>query len=170
MGEDEEATLRTLTSHRKLIDSQIEQHHGRVVNSAGDSVLAEFVSVVEAVNCAVEIQSGLKAENASIPPERRMEFRIGVNLGDVMVEGAQIYGDGVNVAARLESLAELGGICISNTVHDQVSTKLALTYADLGEQTVKNIAKPVRVFRVLLNGAAASRATRPIPPSYRRGG
>src|ERR1700691_4900276 len=132
MGEDEEATLRTLTSHRKLIDSQIEQHHGRFVNSAGDSVLAEFASVVEAVNCAVDIQAGLKAENESLPPERRMEFRIGVNLGDVMVEGAQIYGDGVNVAARLESLAEPGGICISNTVHDQVSTKLALTYADLG--------------------------------------
>ena len=113
MGEDEEATLRTLTSHRKLIDSQIEQHHGRFVNSAGDSVLAEFASVVEAVNCAVDIQTGLKAENESIPPERRMEFRIGVNLGDVMVEGEQIYGDGVNVAARLESLAEPGGICIS---------------------------------------------------------
>src|SRR6202161_2285817 len=91
MGEDEEATLRTLTSHRKLIDSQIEQHHGRFVNSAGDSVLAEFASVVEAVNCAVDIKSGIKAENASLSPERRMEFRIGVNLGDVMVQGAQIY-------------------------------------------------------------------------------
>jgi adenylate cyclase len=164
MGEDEEATLRTLTSHRNLIDSQIEQHHGRFVNSAGDSVLAEFASVVEAVNCAVDIQTGLKAENASIPPELRMEFRIGVNLGDVMVEGAQIYGDGVNVAARLESLAEPGGICISNTVHDQVSTKLALNYADLGEQAVKNIAKPVRVYRVLLNGTVAPRrVTRGIP-------
>ena len=163
MGEDEEATLRTLTSHRKLIDSQIESHHGRFVNSAGDSVLAEFASVVEAVNCAVDIQTGLKAENESIPPERRMEFRIGVNLGDVMVEGAQIYGDGVNVAARLESLAEPGGICISNTVHDQVRNKLALSYEDLGDQSVKNIARPVRVFRVLLNGAAAvSRETQRI--------
>src|SRR5712671_968993 len=152
MGEDEEATLRTLTSYRKLIDLSIEQHHGRFVNSAGDSVLAEFASVVEAVNCAVEIQTGLKAANAKLPPERWMEFRIGVNLGDVMVEGAQIYGDGVNVAARLESLAEPGGICISNIVHDQVSTKLALNYADLGEQVVKNIVQPVRVFRVLLNG------------------
>jgi adenylate cyclase len=120
MGENEEATLRTLTSHRKLIDSQIEQHHGRFVNEAGDSVVAEFASVVEAVNCAVEIQTGLKAENESIPPDRRMEFRVGVNLGDVMVEGKQIYGDGVNVAARLESLAEPGGMCISGTVHDQV--------------------------------------------------
>src|SRR5713101_7032056 len=146
MGENEEATLRTLTSHRKLIDSQIDQHHGRFVNSAGDSVLAEFASVVEAVNCAVEIQTELKAQNANLPPARRMEFRIGVNLGDVMVEGEQIYGDGVNVAARLESLAEPGGICISNTVHDQVSTKLALAYEDIGEQTVKNIAHPVRVW------------------------
>src|SRR6202158_3002209 len=101
MGGDEEATLRTLTSHRKLIDSQIEQHHGRLVNSAGDSVLAEFASVVEAVNCAVEIQGELKAENESLARERRMEFRIGVNLGDVMVEGDQIHGDGVNVAARV---------------------------------------------------------------------
>src|SRR5882757_2266279 len=171
MGEDEEATLRTLTSHRKLIDSAIDQHHGRFVNSAGDSVLAEFASVVEAVNCAVEIQSGLKAENADLPAERRMEFRIGVNLGDVMVDGEQIYGDGVNVAARLESLAEPGGICISNTVHDQVSTKLALNYADRGEQAVKNIAKPVRVFRVLLNGeVAVPQRTQRIARKYRRAG
>jgi len=155
MGEDEEATLRTLTSYRKLIDSQIEQHHGRFVNSAGDSVLAEFASVVEAVNCAVEIQTGLKEENGKLTPERRMEFRIGVNLGDVMVEGDQIHGDGVNVAARLESIAEPGGICISNTVHEHISTKLTLNYADLGEQAVKNIAKPVRVFRVVLNGTIA---------------
>src|SRR5258705_4350490 len=123
MGEDEEATLRTLTSHRKLIDSAIGQYHGRFVNSAGDSVLAEFASVVEAVNCAVEIQTGLKAGNGNLPAERRMEFRIGVNLGDVMVDGAQIYGDGVNVAARLESLAEPGGICISGMVHDEVRDK-----------------------------------------------
>src|ERR1700687_1559487 len=102
MGGDEEATLVTLTAHRKIIDSLIERHHGRFVNSAGDSVLAEFASVVEAVNCAVDIQIALKAENAKLPPERRMEFRIGVNLGDVMVEGDQIYGDGINVAARLE--------------------------------------------------------------------
>src|ERR1700680_1223341 len=160
MGGDEEATLATLTSHRKIIDSLIEQHHGRFVNSAGDSVLAEFASVVEAVNCAVDVQSGLKFENASIPPERRMEFRIGVNLGDVMVEGAQIYGDGVNVAARLESLADPGGICISNTVHDQVKNKLALSYEDLGEQAVKNIAEPVHVYRVPDGTGPARRATR----------
>src|SRR5690348_10691643 len=111
MGEDEEGTLRTLSAHRKIIDSLIERHHGRFVSSAGDSVLAEFASVVEAVTCAVEVQTSLKAENAGLPPERRMQFRIGVNLGDVMAEGEQIYGDGVNVAARLESLAEPGGIC-----------------------------------------------------------
>jgi adenylate cyclase len=171
MGEDEEATLHTLTSHRRLIDSQIENHHGRLVNSAGDSVLAEFASVVDAVNCAVEIQTGLKAENASLAPERRMEFRIGVNLGDVMVEGEQIYGDGVNVAARLESLAEPGGICISGTAHDQVRDKLALAYEDRGEQTVKNIARPVHVWRVLLDGATPPRrSTRPIRRRYWRVG
>src|SRR6202030_2287611 len=147
MGEDEEATHRTLRSHRKLIDSLIEQHHGRFVNSAGDSVLADFASVVNAVQCAVEIQSTLKAENANLPPERRMEFRIGVNLGDVMVDGEQIYGDGINVAARLESLADPGGICISAVVHDQIKGKLTLNYQDLGAQQVKNIEAPVRVYR-----------------------
>src|SRR5712692_1390887 len=157
MGDDEEATLRTLSSHRKLIDSLIERHHGRFVNSAGDSVLAEFASVVNAVQCAVEIQTTLKTENAPLPPERRMEFRIGVNLGDVMVDGEQIYGDGVNVAARLESLADPGGICISDTVHAQIKNKLALGYEDLGAQSVKNIAEPVRVFRVMLEGRTAAR-------------
>ena len=170
MGGDEEATLVTLTAHRKIIDSLIEQHHGRFVNSAGDSVLAEFASVVEAVNCAVDIQTALKAENAKLPPERRMEFRIGVNLGDVMVEGDQIYGDGINVAARLESLADPGGICISGTVHEQVRDKLALGYQDNGEQTVKNIARPVHVWRVLLNGTTPHRETRRIPRRYWRGG
>ena len=148
MGGDEEATLVTLTAHRKLIDSLIAQHHGRFVNSAGDSVLAEFASVVEAVNCAVDIQTALKAENAKLPPERRMEFRIGVNLGDVMVEGDQIYGDGINIAARLESLADPGGICISGKVHEEIRSKLPLGYEDNGEQTVKNIARPLRVWRV----------------------
>jgi adenylate cyclase len=156
MGEDEEATLRTLSAYRTIVDNSIENHRGRFVNSAGDSVLAEFTSVVEAVNCAVEIQNSLKAENAELPQERRMQFRIGVNLGDVMVEGEQIYGDGVNVAARLESLAEPGGICISGTVHEQVRDKLTLAYEDRGEQAVKNIARPVRVWRVLLDEAAPS--------------
>jgi adenylate cyclase len=170
MGEDEDATLRTLTSHRRLIDSQIEHHRGRFVNSAGDSVLAEFASVVDAVNCAVEFQTNLKAENESLAAERRMEFRIGVNLGDVMVEGDQIHGDGVNVAARLENLAEPGGIFISRTVHENIRNKLPLNCEDLGEQTLKNIAEPVRVYRVLLNGAAAPRKTRRIVRQYRRAG
>jgi adenylate cyclase len=160
MGGDEEATLATLTAHRKIIDNLIEQHHGRFVNSAGDSVLAEFASVVEAVNCAVDIQSALKTENAKLPPERRMEFRIGINLGDVMVEGDQIYGDGINVAARLESLADPGGICISGKVHEEIGHKLALSYDNLGAQRVKNIADPVRVFRVLLEPGAA-KTTKP---------
>jgi TolB-like protein/class 3 adenylate cyclase len=156
IGEDKEATLRTLSSYRKLIDSLIEQHRGRFVNSAGDSVLAEFASVVNPVQCAGEIQTTLKSENASLSLERRMEFRIGVNLGDVMVDGAQIYGDGVNVAARLESLADPGGICISGKVHEEIGDKLALGYEDLGEQAVKNIAKPVRVFRVLAEAGAVT--------------
>src|ERR1700758_4165973 len=162
MGDDEEATLRTLSSHRKLIDSLIEQHRGRFVNSAGDSVLAEFASVVNAVQCAVEIQTTLKAENGNLPPERRMEFRIGVNLGDVMVDGKQIYGDGVNVAARLESLADPGGICISGKVHEESGDKLALFYENLGEHTVKNIAKPVRVFRVLAGVTPPTETTPPV--------
>ena len=149
MGDNEEATVRTLSTHRRIIDSLIEQHHGRFVNSAGDSVLAEFASVVNAVECAIEIQTTLKTENASLPSERQMEFRIGVNLGDVVVDGEQIYGDGINVAARLESLAEPGAICISGKVHEEIQNKLTLSCEDLGEQQVKNIAKPVRVFRVL---------------------
>jgi adenylate cyclase len=156
MGEDEEATHRTLRSHRKLIDSLIEQHHGRFVNSAGDSVLAEFASVVNAVQCAVEIQTTLKVENASLPSERRMEFRIGINLGDVIVDGEQIYGDGVNVAARLESLAEPGGICMSGKVREELGNKISLNYDDLGPQPVKNIAEPVRVLRVISGGGAAT--------------
>src|SRR5882672_3113620 len=148
MGADEEGTLYTLNAYRKVMDTLIAQHRGRVVGSAGDSVLAEFASVVDAVQGAVVIQATLKAENASLPPQWRMEFRIGINLGDVMVDGEQIYGDGVNIAARLESLADAGGICISGTVHEHIKNKLALEYEDLGEQTVKNITEPVRVWRI----------------------
>src|SRR5262245_41942144 len=150
MGEDEVGTLRTLTAYRKIIDTLIEQHRGRIVGTAGDSVLAEFASVVDAVQCAVVIQTTLKVENANLPSDRKMEFRIGINLGDVMVDGEQIYGDGVNIAARLESLAEPGGICISGTVHEHIKNKLALQYEDLGAQTVKNIAEPVRILRVVM--------------------
>jgi adenylate cyclase len=150
MGEDEVGTLRTLTAYRKIVDALIERHRGRIVGTAGDSVLAEFASVVDAVQCAVEIQTSLKAENASLSPERQMKFRIGINLGDVMVEGETIYGDGVNIAARLQALADSGGICLSGTVHEHLGNKLPLHYEDLGEQTVKNIAKPVRVYRVIM--------------------
>jgi len=169
MGEDEEGTLRTLSACRKITDSLIERHHGRFVNSAGDSVLAEFASVVNAVECAVEIQTSLKEENASLPPERRMEFRIGLNLGDVIIDGEQIYGDGVNVAARLESLANPGGVCISGTVYEQVRDKLTLGYEDRGEQAVKNIGRPVHVWRVVLDGTATPRETIQLRRRYWRG-
>jgi adenylate cyclase len=171
MGDDEEATFHTLASHRKIIDGLIDQHHGRFVNSAGDSLLAEFASVVHAVQCGIEIQSALKTENAGLPENRRLEFRIGINLGDVIVDGEQIYGDGVNVAARLESLADPGGICISGTVYEQVRDRLTLAYEDCGEQPVKNIARPVHVWRVLLDGSAArGRTTLSSAKKYWRGG
>src|SRR5437867_7077429 len=157
MDEDEEATLRTLTAYREVTDSLIHQHRGRIVGTAGDSVLAEFASVVDAVRCAVEIQQQLKVRNADLPEHRHMKFRIGINLGDVMVDGEQIYGDGVNIAARLQALAEAGGICISGTIYDQVKNKLALRYEGLGEQEVKNIAEPVRVWRVELEEPESSR-------------
>src|SRR5437667_1567317 len=137
MGEDEEATILTLNASREVTDSLIHQHKGRVVGTAGDSILAEFASAVEAAQCAVEIQRELKAKNAKLSEQRRMEFRIGINVGDVVVEGEQIYGDGVNIAARMEGVAEAGGICISGTVYDQVNNKLILEYVDLGEQVVK---------------------------------
>jgi adenylate cyclase len=159
MGEDEEATIRTLTAYRAAITEHIQQHRGRVVDSPGDNLLAEFASVVDAVRCAVEIQSELKVRNAELPDQRKMEFRIGINLGDVVVEGERIYGDGVNIAARLEGLAEGGGICISGVVYDQVENKLNflnLGYEYLGEQTVKNIAKPVPVYRVHLEPRATT--------------
>ena len=132
MGNDEEATIRTLTAYRAVIASLIQQYRGRVVNAPGDNLLAEFASVVDAVRCAVEIQHALKAKNAELPDHRQMQFRIGINLGDVIVESERLYGDGVNIAARLESLALPGGICISGTVYDHVKNKLALDYEDLG--------------------------------------
>jgi class 3 adenylate cyclase len=125
----------------------IQQHRGRIVDAPGDNVLAEFASVVDAVQCAVEIQQVLRAKNAVLPETRRMEFRIGINLGDVIEEGDSIYGDGVNIAARLEGLAEAGGICISGSAYEQIENKLPLKYDYLGEHAVKNIAKPVRVYR-----------------------
>ena len=148
MGDDEVATVKTITEYRETLSSLIAQYHGRVVDSPGDNVLAVFGSVVDAVQCAVEIQNILKAKNEDLPENRRMIFRIGVNLGDVIQEGDRIYGDGVNIAARIESLADGGGICISGTAYDHIENKLALGYNFIGEHSVKNIAKPVRVYKV----------------------
>ena len=148
MGDDEEATIRTLTVYREVMTALIQQHQGRVVDSPGDNLLAEFASAVDAVQSAVEIQRELRAKNTDLSDTRKMEYRIGINVGDVIVEGERLYGDGVNIAARLEGLAEPGGIRISGTVYDQVENKLTLGYEYVGEQEVKNIAKPVRVYRV----------------------
>ena len=148
MGDDEVATVKTITEYRETLASLVNQYNGRVVDSPGDNVLAEFGSVVDAVQCAVEIQNVLKAKNEELPENRRMVFRIGVNLGDVIQEEDRIYGDGVNIAARIESLAEGGGICISGTAYDQIENKLALGYNFIGKHSVKNIAKPVRVYKV----------------------
>lgn len=168
MGEDEEATIRTLTAYREVMANLIQKHRGRVVDSPGDNVLAEFKSVVDAVRCAVEIQEELKARNAELPENRKMEFRIGVNLGDVIEDGERIYGDGVNIAARVEGLAEGGGISISGTVHEHIENKLALGYEFLGEHTVKNIKKPVRVYRVLMEPGAPAEVNRQKRPRLRR--
>jgi TolB-like protein/class 3 adenylate cyclase/Tfp pilus assembly protein PilF len=148
MSEDEEATIRTITTYRGTIDTLVQEHRGRVVDSPGDNLLAEFASVMDAVQCAIVIQRELSVRNTALPLQRRMQFRIGINLGEVIAEGKRIYGDGVNITARLESLAEAGGICISGTVYDQIATKLPLGHEFLGEQTVKNITRPVRVYRV----------------------
>ena len=155
MGTDEEATLRTLQAYKEVMASSIQYHQGRIVGTAGDSVLAEFASVVDAVQCAVEIQQVLRAKNALLPENRRMEFRIGINLGDVIEEGDTIYGDGVNIAARLEGLAEAGGICLSESAYQQIENKLPLRYDYIGEHEVKNIAKPLRVYRARMEPEAA---------------
>jgi adenylate cyclase len=157
MGEDEEGTIRTLNTYKEVMSNLIQQQRGRVVDAPGDNVLAEFGSVVDAVRCAVDIQKELKTRNAELPENRRMEFRIGVNLGDVVEDGEQILGDGVNIAARLESLSDGGGICISGTAYDQVKNKLNLGYKYLGEQAVKNIAEPIRVYRVLMEPEGAGK-------------
>ena len=149
MEADEEATARTLSAYREIIDGQITGHHGRVFGSAGDSVIAEFASPVEAVRCAVEIQREIEARNADLPEDRRMRLRIGINLGDVIVEGDNLLGDGVNIAARLETLADPGGISLARSVFDQVKKQIDLGYEYLGEHEVKNIAEPIRVYRVL---------------------
>ena len=162
MAADEEGTLAALkTLRREVADPKIKEHRGRIVNTAGDGLLSEFASVVDAVRCAVEVQREIAARNAGVQAERRIEFRIGINLGDIMIDENDIFGDGVNVAARLEALAEPGGICVSRVVRDQVRDKLAIPFEDMGEQQVKNIVRPVRVYRALL----AKTAYRPSIPS-----
>ena len=168
MGADEAGTLARLKARRReFIEPTIAEHHGRIVKLMGDGALVEFASVVDAVRCAVLIQRGMAERNAGIPKDRRIAFRIGINLGDIIIDGDDIYGDGVNVAARLEALAEPGGIFVSRTVRDHVRDKLPLALDDLGEHQVKNIARPVRVFRVLADagavGQAAGRAKAPLP-------
>src|SRR6266481_2536321 len=163
MGADEEGTHERLKAHiGQLVDPKIKEYRGRTVKNTGDGMLVEFPSVVDAVRCAVEVQREMAERNADGPVERRIEFRVGINLGDVIVEGGDIFGDGVNVAARLEALAEPGGICVSRVVRDQVRDKLDFAFEDLGEQQVKNIARPVRVFRVQL-GEVVTAAPEPAP-------
>ncbi len=169
MGEDEAGTLSALTAHRaELIDPTIAEHHGRTVKLMGDGALVEFASVVDAVQCAVDIQRAMAERNAGVPEERRIVLRIGINLGDIIVEGDDIYGDGVNVAARLEGLADPGGICISRAARDQVRDKLDVVLDDMGEVEVKNIARPVRVFRVGWDGKMPGRPVAAMRPTSRR--
>src|ERR1700682_747261 len=147
MGADEVGTLTSLKLHRReLVDSGISEHHGRIVKTTGDGMLVEFASVVDAVGCAVKIQRSMVRRNAGIPAERQIVFRIGINVGDIIIDGDDIFGDGVNIAARLEALCEPGGVCISRAANDQIRDKLSLGFADLGEQAVKNIARAVGVF------------------------
>jgi adenylate cyclase len=170
MGRDEPGTLAQLKSSREAMAEDIALYRGRVFGASGDSLLAEFASVVNAVECAVRVQRTLAERNAALPEQRRMRFRIGINLGDVMVEGEDLFGEGVNIAARLEALAEPGGILISGAVFDQVRTKLALGFDFLGAQAVKNISEPVPAWRVVLEGEGASRsAVDPLTPRDRAG-
>jgi class 3 adenylate cyclase len=148
MAEDEEQTLRIFRGHREIFESVVAMHRGRIFNTAGDAILAEFPSAVEAVRCATEIQTAVRTRNDQFPEARQVKFRIGVNLGDVMVQGGDLLGDGVNVAARLQAAAEPGGICISGSVYDQIRNKLSLSFRSLGERSFKNIPQPVRTFSI----------------------
>jgi adenylate cyclase len=171
MGADEEGTLERLKAlRRELLDPKIAEHRGRIVKTTGDGLLVEFASVVDAVRCAVEVQQAMPERNTGVAEDNRIELRIGVNLGDVIVEGDDLYGDGVNIAARIETLADAGGVFVSNTVHDHVRDRLPFVFEDLGEQPVKNIARPVRVYRVRDTGAAGKSSPAPaltLPTSRR---
>ena len=166
MGLDEVGTARVLREHRAVTDALVAKHGGRLVKSTGDGVLLEFPSVVDAVECAVAVQAVMDQRNEGVPADRRMLFRIGINLGDILIEGEDILGDGVNVAARLESIAEPGGICISSSAYDQVRGKVPVDFTDLGEQTLKNIARPIRTYAVGLS--ASTHQTAPLPSSVPR--
>ncbi|MGO9602949.1 MAG: adenylate/guanylate cyclase domain-containing protein [Candidatus Binataceae bacterium] len=162
MGEDEEQTLKTFRGHKKVFESLVATHRGRIFNTAGDAILAEFASAVEAVRCATDIQAALRTRNDRLPPSRQVRFRMGINLGDVMEQGQDLMGDGVNVAARLQTAAEPGGICISGSVHDQVRNKLSLSFLSLGEKNYKNIQQPVRTFSITeAEGAGVLPAAKP---------
>ena len=162
MGQDEAGTLaRVRALHRELIDPKVAKHEGRIVKTTGDGFLIEFPSVVEAVAAAIAVQRTMAEHNVALPQDNRIEFRVGINLGDVIVEDGDIYGDGVNVAARLEALAEAGGICISAIVHDQVQGKIDCAFEDIGEQSLKNIMRPVQAYQVRPEGAALATATAP---------
>ena len=162
-GEDEDSTHRRLSEYLDLISTTVEGHRGRVMHYAGDAVLAMFEAVVDGLSCSAQIQRDLDSRNEDLPEERRVQFRIGVNLGDVIEDRSDIYGDGVNVAARLEGLAEPGGICISESVHTAIGDKLPLDYEDIGEQQVKNIAKPVRAYNARLK--PGGELPKPVEPS-----
>src|SRR5947209_4513027 len=165
MGADEEGTLERLKALRhELFDPKIAGHRGRIVKTTGDGLLVEFPSVVDAVRCAVAVQQAMAERNAGVAPDNRIELRIGINLGDVIVEGDDLYGEGVNIAARIEALADAGGVFVSNTVHDHVRDRLPFVFDDLGDQQVKNIARPVRVYRVREAGTAANAPALPVLP------
>src|SRR5438270_8101773 len=165
MGADEEGTLERLKAlRRELLDPKIAEHRGRIVKTTGDGMLVEFASVVDAVRCAVAVQQAMPERNADVGADSRIELRIGINLGDVIVERDDLYGDGVNIAARIEALADPGGVFVSNTVHDHVRDRLPFVFEDLGEQQVKNIARPVRVYRVCDAGTAAKSPAAPALP------
>jgi TolB-like protein/Flp pilus assembly protein TadD len=168
MAADEEGTLAGLKSHRReLVDPKIKEHRGRIIKTTGDGMLVEFASVVDAVRCSIDVQRGMAVRNQEVVPDRRIEFRVGINIGDVIVDGDDIYGDGVNIAARLENIAELGGVCVSATVRDHVLDKLGFAFDDLGDQSVKNIPRPVRVYRVQFGDDPTSQAVSSQPASQR---
>src|SRR4051794_11685335 len=163
MGADEDGTLKGLTERRAILDKSIGDHRGRIANTAGDSVLAEFGSAVDAVKCAVDAQTALAETNSSLPPDHRISFRIGVHIGDVMIRAGDLFGDGVNIAARLQTLAKPGAVCISGATHDQVRKVLPMTFVDLGVQEVKNIEEPVRAYQVAAPGKFQDRTPARVP-------